>query len=89
MVSCEMSRRSGQSDKAREMVTSPDALDWPLPEIGLVYGELGELDTAFEYMNRAIDEQPYGLFYLAVDPAADPLRGDPRWQDLVSRLKAD
>jgi TolB-like protein/Flp pilus assembly protein TadD len=81
--------RSGQSDKAREMVTSPDALDWPLPEIGLVYGELGELDTAFEYMNRAIDEQPYGLFYLAVDPAADPLRGDPRWQDLVSRLKAD
>jgi hypothetical protein len=40
-------------------------------------------------MNRAIDEQPYGLFYLAVDPAADPLRGDPRWQDLVSRLKAD
>jgi len=81
--------RSGDRDRAREMLASEDAQKWPLVEIGLVYGELDELDKAFEYMNRAIDEQPYNLFYLAVDPAADPLRADPRWETLVNRLRAE
>jgi len=81
--------RSGDRDRARGMLASEDAQKWPLVEIGLVYGELDELDQAFEYMNRAIDEQPYNLFYLAVDPAADPLRADPRWETLVSRLRAE
>jgi hypothetical protein len=39
-------------------------------------------------MYRALDEQPHSLYYLAADPAADPLRADPRWTSLVESLRA-
>ena len=81
--------RGGDTERARALLASPDSSDWPLPEVGLVHGALGDLDQAFAAMNRAIEEQPYGLYYLAVDPAADPLRADPRWPALIARLRPD
>ena len=53
-----------------------------------MYGALGDLDRAYEYLYRALDEQPHGLYYLAADPAADPLRTDPRWEGILTRLRA-
>jgi tetratricopeptide (TPR) repeat protein len=79
---------AGQDDEARRLLGGPDAETWPLPEVGLIYGALGDIDRAFEYMYRALDEQPHSLYYLAADPAADPLRADPRWTSLVERLRA-
>lgn len=79
---------AGRADEAHALLANPDSETWPLPEVGLVYGALGDLDRAFENMNRALDEQPHGLYYLAADPAADPLRADPRWEGLVTRLRA-
>jgi len=80
---------AGRTADAREMLASPDVKTWPLPEVGLVYGALGDLDHAYEYMYRALDEQPHGLYYLAADPAADPLRADPRWPALMERLRPE
>jgi TolB-like protein/Tfp pilus assembly protein PilF len=80
---------AGRADEAREMLASPDVETWPLPETGLIYAALGELDRAFEYMNRSLDEQPYRLYYLEADPAADPMRADPRWPALMARLRAE
>ena len=42
-----------------------------------------------EQLHQIDDRLVNDVAVFAVDPAADPLRGDPRWQDLVSRLKAD
>jgi TolB-like protein/Flp pilus assembly protein TadD len=79
---------AGQAAEARALLADPDAETWPLPEVGLVYGALGDIDRAFDYMYRALDEQPHSLYYLASDPAADPLRADPRWTSLMERLRA-
>jgi TolB-like protein/Flp pilus assembly protein TadD len=79
---------AGQAAEARALLADPDAETWPLPEVGLVYGALGDIDRAFDYMYRALDEQPHSLYYLASDPAADPLRADPRWTSLMGRLRA-
>jgi len=54
-------------------------------EIALVYGVLGELDLAFDYLERAIAYDPAAVARLAVDPSADTLRADPRFADLMRR----
>ena len=57
-----------------------------LKEIAIVYGELGELDRAFEYLDRAYAEDPGSLAYFRADPTADPLRQDPRFDELMRKL---
>jgi adenylate cyclase len=50
------------------------------------YGAIGDLDRAFEALERAYDERSGGLIYLHLDPMYEPLRGDPRYANLVERI---
>jgi TolB-like protein/Tfp pilus assembly protein PilF len=50
-----------------------------------VYTGLGDKDRTFEQLQKAYAEQNDRLVYLAVDPIADSLRNDPRFQDLMKR----
>ena len=54
--------------------------------IGYVYAALGDLDRAFEWLNRSLDHYFARLLFVKVDPRADPLRNDPRYAALVQRL---
>ena len=47
------------------------------------YGELGEKDQAFEWLEKAYEERLGGLIFLKSGPGYDPLRDDPRFQDLL------
>jgi tetratricopeptide (TPR) repeat protein len=46
---------------------------------------LGDMDGAFQELERAIDESQGGLYSLAVDPLADGLRTDRRFSRLLRR----
>jgi len=48
---------------------------------------LGEKDKAFLYLNQAFDEGGEDLVAYKVAPWIDPLRSDPRFQDLLRRMK--
>jgi TolB-like protein/Tfp pilus assembly protein PilF len=50
-----------------------------------VYTGLGDKDQTFQWLEKAFKEQDDRLVYLGVDPIADPLRGDPRFQQLMKR----
>jgi len=50
------------------------------------YLGLGDNDEAFTWFERAYREQSNILIYIKVFPLYDPLRGDPRFQDLVRRV---
>ena len=50
------------------------------------YLGLGDKDEAFVWLERAYQEQSNILMYLKVFSLFDPLRGDPRFQDLVHRV---
>ena len=50
------------------------------------YAALGDFDHAFESLERAYQTRSGGLIYLNVDPAYAPLRGDPRFAELVTRI---
>jgi Tfp pilus assembly protein PilF len=52
----------------------------------LIHAGLGERDEAFKWLETAYEERDKGMAYLRVDPALDPLRSDPRFQDLVRRM---
>jgi tetratricopeptide (TPR) repeat protein len=55
-------------------------------EVALIYAGLGEKDQAFEWLDKAYEERDKGLMYLKAEPALDPLRSDPRFQDLLRRM---
>lgn len=51
-----------------------------------IYVGLGEKDNAFRYLDRAANEHNDRMIYLAVEPIADSLRSDARFQELLRRL---
>jgi len=51
-----------------------------------IYTGLGEKSTALDWLDKAYKERNDRLVYLNVDPMADPLRSEPRFQDLMKRL---
>jgi TolB-like protein/thioredoxin-like negative regulator of GroEL len=55
-------------------------------EIALVYAGMGRKQDAFEWLEEAYRAKDVGLVYLKVDPCLDPLRSDPRFDDLVKRV---
>ena len=55
-------------------------------EIALIYVGLREKNRAFTWLGRAVEERAELVSALGVDPIWDPLRGDPRFTILLSRL---
>ena len=53
----------------------------------ILYAEAGDLDAAFLHLDRAIDAREPGLVHLAVAPAWDPLRPDPRFRRCLGRMR--
>ncbi len=86
---------AGDDEGAQELLREPepmrdhpDRYEW-LPAIAAVYAELGDHDTAFDYLERAHDVRSPGLLELKIEPWFDPLREDPRFDDLLRRLELD
>jgi serine/threonine protein kinase len=57
--------------------------------LGIVvdYAEAGDLDAAFEHLQRAIDVRDPALVHLPVAPQWDSLRTDPRFNECLARMK--
>lgn len=54
--------------------------------IALIYCGLGELEQAFDYLEKTFAERDAWLIWLRVEPQLDPLRDDPRFADLLRRV---
>jgi TolB-like protein/Tfp pilus assembly protein PilF len=55
-------------------------------EIALVYTGMGKKDEAFKWLEESYHAHDVGLVYLKIDPPLDPLRSDPRFDDLLRRV---
>ena len=55
-------------------------------EIALIYAGLAEKDEAFAQLEKCYQARDKGLTYLKIDPPLEPLRSDPRFDDLVRRV---
>jgi tetratricopeptide (TPR) repeat protein len=50
------------------------------------YLGLGDKNQALTFLERAYEEQDPALFFLKMSPLFDPLRSEPRFQDLLRRV---
>jgi TolB-like protein/tetratricopeptide (TPR) repeat protein/predicted Ser/Thr protein kinase len=55
-------------------------------QLAVVHIGLGETAAAMEALQRAYQEHSTVLNYMKMDPRLGPLRGDPRFQDLLRRM---
>lgn len=51
-------------------------------EIGVIHAALAHIDTAFEWLSRAVQERSGWIVYLPRDPRLDSLHADPRFDRL-------
>jgi TolB-like protein len=68
-----LERSKGQQDR------NPGLAAW-------YHVQLGEKDQAFAWLEKAYETHSGGMHQLKVEPAWDPLRDDPRFQDLLRRM---
>lgn len=82
--------RAGNVNAAREattrLQTSVQQNGVGRYEIALIYAGLGDKDQAFDWLEKSYRAHDVGLIYLKVDPCLDPLRSDPRFEDLMRRV---
>jgi TolB-like protein/Tfp pilus assembly protein PilF len=58
----------------------------PLHNLAVFYAALGEKDKAFAELNQAYENRDNLILRLKVDPRLDPLRDDPRFQELLRKV---
>jgi tetratricopeptide (TPR) repeat protein len=51
-----------------------------------IFTQLGETKQALEWLEKAFQTRSFWMPFLAVHPHLDPLRGDPRFEDLLRRV---
>ena len=81
--------KMGDLERARELLSGRIQLD--LGDEGLFLAvrsaEAGDLDAAFEHLQRLIDARDFAVIHLAVAPEWDNLRADPRFNQCLARMK--
>ncbi len=78
--------RAGRTGEARRILESVATERTDPRDLAAVFTALGEPDTALEWLVKAVERRSIWVVFLDVDPAFDTLRGDPRFDDLVSRV---
>ncbi len=56
-----------------------------LTELAILHAALGDREKAFASLEKAYAERDFQMTDLKVEPGYDPLRDDPRFQDLPRR----
>ena len=81
----------GRTHEAREILAELERLGrrkFVTPYgIALVHAGLGHNDAALTYLNKAFDERSHWLVWLRLDPRWSKLRPDPRFAELMSRMR--
>jgi serine/threonine protein kinase/Tfp pilus assembly protein PilF len=54
--------------------------------IALIYVTLGDKENSFKYLQKAVSERDDWLDQIAMEPMWDPLRADPRYKDILSKM---
>jgi eukaryotic-like serine/threonine-protein kinase len=56
-------------------------------DLAVIYAGLGHFDAAFDCLSRAWEERAGWLMFTNSDPRFKPLRSDPRFRNLLARMK--
>ena len=65
--------------RSKQKYVSP--VDW-----AIIYTGLGEKNKAFQWLEKGYEDRSLTAWSIKVEPVFDPLRSDPRFQDLLRRM---
>jgi tetratricopeptide (TPR) repeat protein len=78
---------AGQRDQARAVLAQLDSLSkqkYVSPyDMAILHMGLQENNQAFQWLQKALEERSIWMGYLNVEPQFDPLRSDPRFDELL------
>jgi TolB-like protein/Flp pilus assembly protein TadD len=82
---------SGRKDKAETLLKElqeRSANEYIVPTFfAEVYTSLGDADEAFRWLEKGYKERSWIMLFLKISSKFDPLRSDPRFDELVHRMK--
>jgi len=58
----------------------------PAYNLAIIHIALNEEEVAMRYMRQAFEDHDWALVVLAVEPRVDPMRRDPRFQEILAKL---
>jgi hypothetical protein len=83
--------KAGRRKDAERVLAELHALadqSYPAPfQTAMVHVGLGEPDRAFHWLEKAHATRSWYLSWLKMEPVLDPLRKDPRYADLLRRMR--
>jgi len=74
-----------EAQAALDALVGSNGLDAPY-QIAEVYAQRGELDLAFEWLERARVGKDPGIGWVKTDPLLKAIRGDPRYSAILGRI---
>ncbi|MFN2387037.1 MAG: tetratricopeptide repeat protein [Thermoanaerobaculia bacterium] len=78
-------------DAFRRQILDLEAAQTSLPvtssSLALGYARLGDKEKALEWLEKAFESHTRDLIYMKVEPSYDPVRGDPRFEEMLGRLR--
>ena len=77
--------RAGRKEQARKILAKARGEAAPV-WMAFLQAKLGNLDEAFRWLDEAYGLRDSDLLWLKTSPDSDPLRSDPRFQDLLRRM---
>jgi len=84
-IFAKLGRRAEAREVLRALVAIARERYVPPYAMALVHAGLGEVDDAFEWLDRSFDLHDVHLVFLSIDAKWDPLRDDPRFAALLKR----
>lgn len=66
--------------ESKRRYVRPEFLAW-------AYLSIGDKNKALDILDQAMNTRAGGMVYAIVDPRWKPLRGDPRFQAIIARIK--
>jgi TolB-like protein/class 3 adenylate cyclase len=54
--------------------------------VAMIYTQMGEIDKAFEWLDKAYKDHEVEMYWLKVEPPFESLHSDPRWQIMLDKV---
>jgi len=77
--------RRAEADAALAELEAKHATDSAF-QIAAIYAIRGDIEAAFSWIDRGIDQHDAGMNQIAAEPIFEPLHADPRWPAALRRI---
>jgi serine/threonine protein kinase/Flp pilus assembly protein TadD len=82
------SGRRGEAQKALADLKERSKQHYVAPfDVAVIYVGLGATSPTFEWLDKAYEDHSHWLTWIKVDPRFDSIRDDPRYHDLLRRMR--